>query len=76
MKTSLIRLSDDELHLFCLQAAMICNSKEFKQLHKEMLKMYRKLDIRHASVIAFQDSLYSLFVEENAGQYSSQNQHI
>jgi hypothetical protein len=52
-----------ELYTFCQHAAQICNSREFKQLHKEISKLYRKQGIPDFRLIAFQDSLYTLYIE-------------
>lgn len=71
MDHPLIRLSDDDLELFCLQAATIVTSKEFKQLFKEMHKMYRKLEVNEAKLCAFKDSLFSLYLEAYADEYST-----
>lgn len=70
MENPLIRLSDDDLELFCLQAATIVTSKEFKQLFNEMHRIYRKLHVNEAKVSAFKDSLFSLYLEVYADQYS------
>ena len=57
-------LYDRQLSKICQQVAMICCSKEFKKLHKEMSKIYRKNGLRDATRIAFQDSLFSIYLEQ------------
>ncbi|GAA0365770.1 hypothetical protein [Bacillus horti] len=63
---------DRQLYVFCQEAAQICHSKEFKQLHKEMAKLYRKKGVNNFKVIAFHDSLYSIYMEQHDGELSSQ----
>lgn len=55
---------DRRLSKFCQEVAIICCSNEFKKLHKEMSKIYRKNGMNHAVRIAFQDSLFSLYLEQ------------
>jgi hypothetical protein len=74
MNVDTVHVSDKQLQFFCQQAATICNSREFKQLHKEMVKIYRKKGIRDATVIAFQDSLFCLYIEQHEGELKSQIQ--
>lgn len=69
-----LSVTDRQLQLFCQQAATICNSSEFKKLHKEMQKIYRKKGIRDAKIISFQDSLFCLYIEQQDGEYHSQAQ--
>jgi len=71
-----VNVTDRQVHYFCQQAASICMSREFKQLHKEMSKIYRKKGISDAPIVAFQDSLFSLFMEQNDGELSSQSQFL
>ncbi|WP_025028669.1 hypothetical protein [Caldalkalibacillus mannanilyticus] len=69
-------MTDRQIYFFCQQAAVICLSREFKQLHKEMSKIYRKRGLVDAPTIAFQDSLFSMFMEHHDGEYSSQTQYL
>lgn len=55
---------DRQLSIFCQHAAEICTSKEFKRLNKEISKLYRKSGVSDFKVIAFHDSLYSLYLEQ------------
>lgn len=56
--------SDRQLSKLCQEVAMICCSEEFKKLHKEMSKIYRKNGLTDASRVAFQDSLFSMYLEQ------------
>lgn len=60
------RADDYDRHLsqLCQHVAMICCSNEFKKLHKEMSRIYRKNGLRDATRIAFQDSLFSIYLEQ------------
>ena len=55
---------DRRLSKLCHDVAMICCSNEFKKLHKEMSKIYRKNGLSNASQIAFQDSLFTIYLEQ------------
>jgi hypothetical protein len=55
---------DRRLTELCEEVAGICCSDEFKRLHKEMSKLYRKSGVPNASRVAFQDSLFSLYLEQ------------
>lgn len=68
MGSKVVALSDHQLFSLCQQAAIICTSREFKQLHKEMIKLYRNKGMKDAKIVAFQDSLFSLYLEQHAGQ--------
>jgi len=48
---------------WCREVARICISDEFKQLNRDLVKFYRKSGQDDALVLAFQDSLFSLFTE-------------
>ena len=48
---------------WCREIARICISDEFKRLNRDLLKFYRKNGMDDAFLLAFQDSLFSLFVE-------------
>lgn len=56
--------SDRRLSKLCQDVATICCSLEFKKLHKEMSKIYRKNGLLDAHRIAFQDSLFSIYLEQ------------
>lgn len=68
LKSTKITFSDQQLQFFCQQAASICMSSEFRQLHKEMSKLYRRRGIIDPKVLAFQDSLFSLYSEQVDGE--------
>ncbi|RKD24275.1 hypothetical protein BEP19_07685 [Ammoniphilus oxalaticus] len=55
---------DRRLSLLCQHVATICCSNEFKKLHKEMSRIYRRNGLRDATRIAFQDSLFSIYLEQ------------
>ncbi len=55
---------DRRLSKICQDVAYICCSDEFKKLHKEMSKIYRKNGLTDANRIAFQDSLFSIYLEQ------------
>jgi hypothetical protein len=74
MKSNVSQSSDRQLLLFCEEVALICHSREFRRLYKEMAKLYRKKGIRDPKVIAFQDSLFCLYTEQNDGELTSQSQ--
>jgi len=48
---------------WCREVARICVSDEFKQLNRDLLKFYRKSGMTDPFLLAFQDSLFSLFTE-------------
>jgi hypothetical protein len=62
---SLLREHHERLLELCREVARICVSEEFKRLNSEMVKLYRKSGIRDASLVAFQDSLFSLIAEQS-----------
>jgi hypothetical protein len=49
----------------CREVACICISEEFQRLNKEMLKLYRKSGVPDPHLVAFQDTLFSIFLESN-----------
>ena len=71
-----VSVSERQLQVFCHQAATICTSREFKQLQKEMVKIYRKKGISDAQLIAFQDSLFCLIMEQEDGEFGTQTQFL
>ena len=72
MKAQAQEATERQLQLFCQQAAFICHSKEFKQLNKEMSKLYRRNGIHNFKIVAFQDSLFSLYLEVHDGKLDTQ----
>lgn len=74
MKSNLNQTSDRQLLILCEKVSLIYHSREFKQLYKEMSKLYRKKGIRDPKVIAFQDSLFCLYSEQHDGEITSQSQ--
>lgn len=54
---------DERLMEWCREVARICVSDEFKQLNRDLLKFYRKSGMTDPFLLAFQDSLFSLFTE-------------
>ena len=64
MKLPKAEENDRQLSKLCQEVATICCSDEFKKLHKEMSKIYRKNGLSDASRIAFQDSLFSIYLEQ------------
>lgn len=63
MRYPYIDRRDERLSELCREVARICISEEFKRLHREMVKLYRKSGIGDPQLIAFQDSLFSIFME-------------
>lgn len=63
MKYPSVDVHDARLMQLCREVARICISEEFQRLNREMVKLYRKSGIRDPYLVAFQDSLFSLFVE-------------
>jgi hypothetical protein len=55
---------DERLILFFREVSTICCSQEFEKLHKEMSKLYRKSGIKNARQIAFQDTLFTIYIEQ------------
>ena len=56
--------NDRRLSELCQDVATICCSVEFKKLHKEMSKIYRRNGLTDARRLAFQDSLFSIYLEQ------------
>jgi hypothetical protein len=56
---------DERLMEWCREVARICVSDEFKRLNRDLLKFYRKSGVNDAFLLAFQDSLFSLFTESD-----------
>lgn len=73
LKSTKITFSDQQLQFFCQQAALICMSSEFRQLHKELSKLYRRRGVRDPKLLAFQDSLYCLYSEQVDGEITFQS---
>jgi hypothetical protein len=65
VKLPLAEGNDGKLSELCQEVAQICCSSEFKQLHKEMSKIYKKNGVKDPSRAAFQDSLFSMYLEQN-----------
>jgi len=63
MKLPQVEVNDRRLSELCQDVATICCSSEFKKLHKEISKIYRKNGLSDAKRMAFQDSLFSMFLE-------------
>jgi hypothetical protein len=74
MKSNMSKTSERQLLIICEKVSHIYNSKEFKQLYKEMSKLYRKKGIRDPKIIAFQDTLFCLYSEQYDGEITSQSQ--
>ena len=65
MKLPKAEASDRHLSELCQNVAIICCSSQFKRLHKEMSKVYRKSGLTDALRLAFQDSLFSMYLEQS-----------
>ncbi|MFC4768835.1 hypothetical protein [Effusibacillus consociatus] len=63
MKYPSVDSRDARLFHLCREVARICISEEFQRLNREMVKLYRKNGITDPYLVAFQDTLFSLFVE-------------
>ncbi len=57
---------DQHLLQFCHDIANICSSHDFKELRNEMEKLYKKSGVKDASRIAFQDTLFSIYLEQGS----------
>ena len=64
MKLPKAEYSDRRLSELCQDVAMICCSMEFRKLHKEMSKIYRRSGLTDAKRMAFQDSLFTMYLEQ------------
>lgn len=64
MTVPLVDERHQELRLIVQMVALICMSEEFSSLRKELESLYLKLGNEPASVLAFQDALYSLMAQE------------
>jgi hypothetical protein len=56
---------DERLMEWCREVARICVSDEFKQLNRDLIKVYKKSGATDPFLLAFQDSLFSLFTESD-----------
>jgi hypothetical protein len=56
---------------WCREVARICISDEFKRLNRDLVKFYRKSGMDDAFLLAFQDSLFSLFTEPHGDRQVS-----
>jgi len=56
---------DERLMEWCREVARICVSDEFKQLNRDLVKVYKKSGVTDPFLLAFQDSLFSLFTESD-----------
>lgn len=65
MKYPTVDSRDALLLQLCREVARICISEEFQRLNKEMLKLYRKSGVPDPHLVAFQDTLFSIFLESN-----------
>ncbi|BCJ85311.1 hypothetical protein [Effusibacillus dendaii] len=66
MKYPSVDSRDANLIQLCREVARICISEEFQRLNREMIRLYRKSGITDPYLAAFQDALFSLFVETDA----------
>lgn len=71
MKYPTVDLHDARLFQLCREVARICISEEFQRLNREMVKLYRKSGISDPYLVAFQDTLFSLFLESDSESESS-----
>lgn len=67
-------MTDQQLQLVCQQMAIVCTSRKFRKLNKEMVKLYRKKGISDPHVVAFQDCLFSLYLEQFDRNHYSQSE--
>ncbi|MDA8211878.1 MAG: hypothetical protein M0021_08380 [Clostridia bacterium] len=73
MVSSMADSREDELKRFIQQISAICMSEEFQVLRKELEAMYVRCKVENATIIAFQDALYSLLVQEDSGTQNSKS---
>ncbi|NPV91999.1 MAG: hypothetical protein HPY50_14630 [Firmicutes bacterium] len=64
MTVPLIDERHQELRWIVQMVALICLSDEFNSLRKELESLYLKNGNEPASVLAFQDALYTLMAQE------------
>jgi hypothetical protein len=55
---------EERLIQFFREVSAICCSDEFEKLYKEMSKHYRKSGIKNAKQTAFQDTLFTIYIEQ------------
>lgn len=67
MVSKMANPKEDELKMFIQQISAICISEEFQVLRKELEAMYVRCKVENATIIAFQDALYSLLVQGDSG---------
>lgn len=71
MKYPTVDSRDARLFQLCREVARICISEEFQHLNREMVKLYRKSGVSDPYLVAFQDTLFSLFLESDSELESS-----
>lgn len=64
VKLPIANTEDERLICLFREVAFICCSHEFEKLHKEMSKLYRKSGMKDAKQTAFQDTLFSIYIEQ------------
>ncbi|WP_202077175.1 hypothetical protein [Caldalkalibacillus salinus] len=74
MKTNADISMDHRILTICQHVAVICHSKEFKQLNKEVRKLYKKNGVDDFKVLAFQDALFTMYMEKKQREKTSQIQ--
>lgn len=71
MKYPSVDARDARLFQLCREVARICISEEFQRLNREMVKLYRKSGITDPNLAAFQDTLFSLFIDSESQSENS-----
>jgi hypothetical protein len=66
VKLPIANLEDERLIYFFREVSVICCSDEFQKLYKEMSKHYRRSGIKDAKQTAFQDTLFTIYIEQVA----------
>lgn len=71
MRNPYVDERDERLMEWCREVARICVSDEFKRLNRDLVKFYKKSGVDDVLLVAFQDSLFSLFTESDGDQQTS-----
>ncbi|HEX3030980.1 MAG TPA: hypothetical protein VHS59_01865 [Bacillota bacterium] len=65
------RLTDDrdeQLKKLVTQVSAICMSEEFRILQQELAQMYKRAHVENGELIAFQDALFSLLIQQESDE--------
>lgn len=68
MSGSLTEDRDEQLNKLVVQVSAICMSEEFRILQQELAQMYARAKVENGELIAFQDALFSLLIQQESDQ--------